>query len=747
MSLEHLHYTLKEIDTVSQLLLIENATFFKRSLTRLIAMRTDDFIKLGFIANKQTVRSQSIKDDLNALKSLYEDYFKKQRDKYGAHVQHLDFGDRLKFWSEIDADKASFFTELPRQIFSGFHAAATYISYTPGTIDRESAELIKAVNKQFNLELFPSISTDILALTRPNTGGMINLTLIHTKAGVLKSLELLIDYEIAQIEALKTKVETKRLFLKLFITDLVSYLDNYFTRTDIAADAAQYEEGFDYCIRQSIDEGTANARIILTQFVTNVNLTQHINELRNIRNRACGHIDPDLAIDDLDQLINEFDVQKFKGFYLRLKDVFRSICHSVVYLKQYLIDPLEPIHGIVAMTSLEVTSFDGQPFEQIPGRSRSINDEAEYEEQFKLWTANGSEAARSYFWKCFIYAEEKEDIQIEIEHSSGGGTFHYHQYRKVHQFFENKLRSPVVTAEEKISVLNLFVSCRSGDPETLAYILGRTYPSEFELQCTYITAIGKLSKVRSTDILQFCKEIYMKGNLPARCFALTAILRIDIRSRRSNTGQYDTEANSYSEFIKEVIIHNGSPFEQLSISLALLSDLFYGGHLNGNSLDTLYRTFLENEFLTARKKMVQSYTKEPDTRELKDIELLKVNRFVTLVAIFSDFLEEMGDMNVLELRNLVAREYIMGSRTDNHELHNLAVLFYKTGDLLNAISVARFLTEKNAQILDHNYLLLDLYRSDQVYKEDFDLLKKTLLQTFILSDENRARLEAIEMDC
>ncbi len=54
MSIEHLHYVMKEIETVSHLLTLKNSTFFKRSLARLIAIRIDDFIKLAFAANKQT---------------------------------------------------------------------------------------------------------------------------------------------------------------------------------------------------------------------------------------------------------------------------------------------------------------------------------------------------------------------------------------------------------------------------------------------------------------------------------------------------------------------------------------------------------------------------------------------------------------------------------------------------------------------------------------------------------------------
>jgi hypothetical protein len=59
--LNHLKYCLKEILVIKKLLEIENSNFFKRSLARFVALRTDDFIKLAFATNKATINQQSIK--------------------------------------------------------------------------------------------------------------------------------------------------------------------------------------------------------------------------------------------------------------------------------------------------------------------------------------------------------------------------------------------------------------------------------------------------------------------------------------------------------------------------------------------------------------------------------------------------------------------------------------------------------------------------------------------------------------
>src|SRR6185503_1103379 len=170
-----------------------------------IAIRVDDFIRLGFTVNKQTVNLQMIRDELNALQTLYKDHFKLQRDKYGAHFQHLDFANRLKNWAAINLDTASFFNELPKEIYFHFAEAAGYIPFVQYTIALETKVLIERLNEQFDMESHPNFSSDILSLTRPNTGGMLNFSMIHTKAGVLKSLELLLDYEWQMIKILNEK--------------------------------------------------------------------------------------------------------------------------------------------------------------------------------------------------------------------------------------------------------------------------------------------------------------------------------------------------------------------------------------------------------------------------------------------------------------------------------------------------------------------------------------------------------------
>ena len=748
MSIQHLHYAINEIDLAGKLLSIKNSTFFKRSIARLIAIRIDDFIKLGFLTNRQNENKQIIKDELNALQNLYVEHFKFQRDKYGAHFQHLDFGERLSNWSDINADKAIFFTEIPMSIYEHFSKINGYLPCSPTTLKSTTVSLIEGINNEFDLEQTPNLSSDILALTRPNSGGILNFTMIHTKAGTLKSLELLIDYELAMIENLKSDGNVLSPFIKLFITDLLSYVDNFFTRTDIINTSPQYEEGFDYYVASNIDSSNEKSNEIITQFKSNFKLKDHTSELRNIRNKACGHIDTAFTIIQLENFIVNFDLIKFNDFYQRLKSIFRSVCHSTIYLRSYLFDPFERLHGVQKMVGMEVSSFDGQPFPELPSSYISPNDENHYEQQYKEWIINEKDSIRSYFWDCFIHSEIIQSVQIDIPGSCGGTIYRHYNFRKVHKFFEKKLMSSDISTNDKVAIINLFQQCATSDPQTLAYLLDKTYPNNLDLQVYYIQALGQLSQQRSGRTIERCTHIYNTTNLEGKCLALRALFCIDINARRSNSGKHNAEVTNYSTHINFLLSSEITPFEKISLTLVLLSEFVFGNHHLSDSLDELYKEFLITCFIQSTDSLLASLLKLNinKSRLIEIQDLVKTNRFSTLVGVLSDFMEQKGFLiQSTLLRKLVTQGYILYLKEDNQELHNLSVIYFKIGDYKNAIHIAQFLTQKNAHQASYNYLLLDLYRQNTKYKTQFETLKSKVLTTFNLCDEERGNFEDILM--
>ena len=215
------------------------------------------------------------------------------------------------------------------------------------------------------------------------------------------------------------------------------------------------------------------------------------------------------------------------------------------------------------------------------------------------------------------------------------------------------------------------------------------------------------------------------------------------------TGKHNTDISNYSTHIKSLLQADINPFEKLSLALVLLTEHIFGHHYLSDSLDLLYKEFFIDCFIDASDRLLAPIlTIEVNKQRLTEIEaMVRTNRFATLVGVFSDFIEEQGFSNQTTLlRTLVTEGYILYANEDNQELHNLAVIYFKIGDIETAVNIAHSLTQKNAHEANYNFLLLDLYRHDKKYKPEFDLLKSKVLTTFNLSDEVRNDFEGIKMD-
>jgi len=201
--IEYLKYCIKEIFIVRSLLEITNSSFFKRNLTRIIPIRTDDFIKFAFSINKATFNSRSVKDQIKELQELYRNHLKIQRDKLGAHFQDLDFSTRLDLWGQLNIDTLNLFFPKYITIYNEFHSLDHYVELellSPG-ISNETQKKIITLNEELDLEKYPTIGTDILSLTRYNTGGIIPCSTSQSKLGKLKSLEFLLHYNFTLFKA------------------------------------------------------------------------------------------------------------------------------------------------------------------------------------------------------------------------------------------------------------------------------------------------------------------------------------------------------------------------------------------------------------------------------------------------------------------------------------------------------------------------------------------------------------------
>jgi len=104
--LTHLHYAAAELQGLKELLSQNTSSFQQRVLARAVFLRTLDFIKIGQRANNAlnagnpTLKNE-IKEDLKALKDIFDDTFQTHRDKLSAHYQPIELLERIKLWELI----------------------------------------------------------------------------------------------------------------------------------------------------------------------------------------------------------------------------------------------------------------------------------------------------------------------------------------------------------------------------------------------------------------------------------------------------------------------------------------------------------------------------------------------------------------------------------------------------------------------------------------------------------------------
>lgn len=745
--MNHLKYCLKEIIAVKKILEIENSNFFKRSLARFVALRTDDFIKLAFSINKATINQQLIKDDLNALQDLYKTHFKTQRDKFGAHFQELDFASRLEFWSQIDYDKSSFFSSMPIDIYDKFNSLSDYetAEILFGEISDELREKIKQLNFELDIEKYPNFSSDILSLTRYNSGGLIPCSNLQVKAGVLKSLEIIIDYSIELYKVCVVNEFISDIIKKIIITDVVSYCDNFITRTDLAAGAKQEEDGLD-----KILDGTqfTTAKKIINDFLSSYKFEEILNKIRNIRNASCGHIHSSTSITSLKTDLDSLSFEKIESFYSQLKKTFKKICIEELVFRTFCLEPKDRIYGVQKLVGMPVKPFDEYSVPETEFDPLDVDDINNYKFYFTLLdNKERHEEARQYFWDCFSRSKLVENIickTVNGFHTSYDSI----DFREAHNYFYELLNSDTESLQVKVKVIQLFLQCKSGYPNTFLYILLKTYDrnkNNSSLNLQYIFSFGELCSKIDEKVINILKCNLGQSEFYQYYHSLLSIYKIDIKSRQHLTLDVNSDESALSELIKDEIT-NSNLFLKVIVSLAFTSELQITiGSFYLKELKTVYLDYYSDVFLKSIVEFLEPITKKEDSKDINEIiRLFGLLRYSTLLGFLSDFLTQKNhDYEAQQFRAVLYEGIVKYACNDNTELYNFGVICYQMNDIDLAVRVSESLVEKNPSDLTYYYFLLSIYLKDNKYKSRFIKTREKILGEFKMVAEDKTKFEAL----
>ncbi|MBN1967887.1 MAG: hypothetical protein JW870_00820 [Candidatus Delongbacteria bacterium] len=742
---------MKEILVIKNILEIENSNFFKRSLARFVALRIDDFIKLGFSINKATINQQPIKDDLNALQDLYKSHFKTQRDKFGAHFQELDFASRLEIWSQIDYDKSSFFSSIPIDIYDKFNTLSDYETSEMlfRKIPEDLKENIKKLNSELDIEKYPNFSSDILSLTRYNSGGLIPCSNLQVKAGVLKSLEIIIDYSIGLYKVCLANESISDILKKIIITDVVSYCDNFITRTDLTAGAKQEEDGLD-----KILDGTEfkTAKQIISDFLSNYKFEENLNKIRNVRNTSCGHVDSSTSITSLKTDLDSLSYEEIESFYTQLKKTFKKICSEELVFRTFCLEPKDRAYGVQKLVGIPVKPFEKDSVPETEFAPLDVDNLNNYKLYFTLLDdKDRHEEARHYFWDCFSRSKLVETISYE----TGNGFYKSYssiEYREAHKYFYELLSSDTESIQDKIKVVQLFLQCKSGYPNTLLYILLKTYEGnkiKNSLTLQYIYSFGELCSKIDEKVIDILKNNLNQSEFYKYYHSLLSIYKIDIKSRQHLTLDVNSDESALSKLIKDEITKS-SLFLKVIVSLAFTSELqisidsFYL-----KALKTLYLDYYSDVFKKSIVDFLKPITKgEEDIKHINEIiRLFGLLRYSTLLGILGDFLvKKHYEYDAQQFRALLYEGIVKYAYNDNTELQNFGVICYQMNDIDLAVRISESLVDKNPFDLTYYYFLLSIYLRDNKYKDIFIKTKEKVLKNFKMDKEDKIKFEVLNYE-
>ncbi len=715
---------------IHELVQLDNADFFKRSLTRYIAIRLDDFIKIGRRLNNAGLNEQAIRVSLNELEQFYNEFFKTQRDKMGAHFQHVDYAERLEYWQDINFDHSNFFSSQAKTIYELFAADPNYQPPVCSFLTDDAKEVLTRCNARLNFEKKSTFSGDILVHTRPNTGGMLHQDGLQAKAGTLKAIELLVHYD-REIWHAVTEPLLKRTFTKLFIVDVMSYADNLFTRMDVQPGSAQDEAGLDHYLVPPL---FIEQEQIIKAFKAVYQLTNTVQSLRSFRNTIGGHIDVSLPLSTIERQLDDFDFGHYEAFYDKMRGLFSKLCHTGPLLLFFAIDPYESISDVMFANRPNLRTFDGSPVPNPAQMPQSADDEAEYQTNWDRYLQLGDLEMANYFVDRFLRSEiVHHSFQVEEQLAEGGLRYHYYQVRRIHQFFEMKLADLSSPETERAAIANLFIKGKRGFPGLLAYYLMHNWPTEPWLQFAYLVALSHLTSHIPEKYLIKYQQFYLVDGLPVKSEVLKAFLRYHIKERLNQRDAAALAPSRYTIFIDQALNDSIEPFETLALASALYAEL----HLVEYSTQPLkvFDDKLIPLITSSLHQVLSSLESEYDpTLENKAIDFLISNRPGSFIALIAEaFYKSQQNALGNKLNDFILNGIVIYNRADFIDIRNITFLLYKRERSGEAISIGRQLIQRNP---DSKELVLHIMRicaQDKQYRDELESLRTEVKNHYQLS--------------
>lgn len=264
--------------------------------------------------------AKAISQQIKKLHSDYNGYYETVRDKLSAHQQELDLSFLLETWNEIDAATLTILSDDVSAIWASFqrNGAVSTFPRPQELDDATSLSVLFTLTNPSKIQL----ALDRVGLTRANTS-----SIIPTGPFQEKPMRILTAFDCYQT-LIKTGLEQiiskwplpQKACIDLFVVDACSIIDNIFEdrigTTQVTAEDSLVKIWKNHNVH-GIDR--------LENFQRDSNLEQKIRELRN---KFSAHVDPDIALLDLNQMFVNFPLQEVDSYLHNIHRTFQEVCQQ-----------------------------------------------------------------------------------------------------------------------------------------------------------------------------------------------------------------------------------------------------------------------------------------------------------------------------------------------------------------------------------------------------------------------------------
>lgn len=615
-SKEQVHLCLNEMLMVKQLLDLKvSDDFCSRLLGIYVLMRVDDVTKIWSHRIPKGDEKRKLTDN---VKQQYNFLLRDVRDKLGAHYQQIEDShslfDRVELFKLIDFAQIVCLIEDIIQVESEVEGEKINLS---GFGDGDDLNKAKYILKSVYSDDKANMTNGTLDVLGINKGGLISTTIEQEKAQDLKSIEVMVMIADSLYREEYAAIEAKRMFKRLYVSMIYNYHDNLITREDIKENAAQYDQGFDKLFKKLITKNDNKAMLetVFEEFEKIYHVEQVIKKHRDVRNKACAHIDEKSTVEDINCILDSLNVDDLDMAYKNMLNLFNFICKNVFCLKMLTMPPRFPLYGLQMETIKNNENFYGE------------KSHAEMPIEMSC-----TEMIRSIRQRDDRFGEAVDTLRKKLMSDS------VDVYNEVIDAVSKRLRDPTISASEMTVIILKLHDARRGYPDRLQRTIVNMMNDNTIAQNCYMHLLWLLTSIcmedKGIDMPTLLDSIIKKNDIILTTLSVLAFLHLTVEKTHTCVVM-NNKAHEVSDIFKEYCDSEKNPTKKCSMMLALNQHWFHGSeYFPYRTYEKKYSEYLSGEMKKALDGYF-SYIKMKDENIRKICErYLETKHFVLLLFRF-----------------------------------------------------------------------------------------------------------------